>query len=202
MGSVFSKLIPIICMTVLLSACVTQKSVVILLPDQEGKTGAIEIRNEGGSQKLDTPYQATEVKSSQEAPAPPRIMPTEEVTRTFGETLSAMPPPPAHHILYFFNDSAQLTEASAHIFGDVLLSIKKIKPAAISIVGHTDRVGTRENNYLLGLERANQVKQMMIREGVDDRIVEIASHGEDNPLIKTQDEVMEPRNRRVEIVIR
>lgn len=202
MVSVLLRMLFVVFIIVLLNACATQKSIVVLLPDQEGKTGAIEIRNEGGSQKLDAPHQATEVESSKEAPAPPRIMPSEEVTRLFGETMSAMPPAPAHYTLYFYNDSTQFTEASAHTFEDVLASIKKINPAEISVVGHTDRVGSREQNYKLGIERATQVKEMLIRGGVDAKIVEITSHGEDNSLIKTRDEIMEPRNRRVEIVIR
>jgi outer membrane protein OmpA-like peptidoglycan-associated protein len=69
-------------------------------------------------------------------------------------------------------------------------------------VGHTDRVGTRENNFRLGLERAKLIQKLLISKGIDPNIISVASHGEDNPLVKTDDEVPEPRNRRVEIIIR
>lgn len=202
MSSIFLRLFLVICMVGLLNACATKKSIIVLLPDQEGKTGTIEIRNDGGSQKLDAPNQSTQVTSPKEAPDTPRIMPAEEVKRIFGETMEAMPPAPVHYTLYFLKDSTLLTETSTRTFEEILISIKEINPAEISVVGHTDRVGAREQNYRLGFERANQVKGMLVQERVDSRIVEITSHGEDNPLIKTRDEIMEPRNRRVEIVIR
>ena len=39
-------------------------------------------------------------------------------------------------------------------------------------------------------------------QGIEREFIEASSHGEDNPLIKTDDDVPEPRNRRVEIVVR
>jgi outer membrane protein OmpA-like peptidoglycan-associated protein len=37
---------------------------------------------------------------------------------------------------------------------------------------------------------------------VDPSIIDITSHGKDNPLIPTGDQVAEPRNRRVEVTVR
>jgi outer membrane protein OmpA-like peptidoglycan-associated protein len=42
---------------------------------------------------------------------------------------------------------------------------------------------------------------MLASRGVDPNIAEIESHGEDNLLVKTGDQVQEPRNRRVEITV-
>jgi len=113
-----------------------------------------------------------------------------------------MPPVLVHYVLYFKKDSTDLTEESERILGDILASVLKINPAEISIVGHTDRVGTREKNFRLGLDRASQMMRLLVRKGIDERIIEVSSHGEDDPLVRTNDEVPEPRNRRVEIVIR
>lgn len=202
MKSVLLRLFLVTCIAILLNACANNKSLVVLLPDQEGKTGSIEIRNEGGSQTLDAPNQATEIQSLKKAPAPPKVLPTEEVNRIFGETMDAMPSAPMHYTLYFLNDSTTLIESSVRTFEEALTSIKKINPAEISVVGHTDRIGTREQNLRLGFDRASQVKQLLMRGGIDSEIIEITSHGEDNPLIKTRDDTNEPRNRRVEIVVR
>ena len=38
--------------------------------------------------------------------------------------------------------------------------------------------------------------------GINESIIDVSSHGENNPLVRTTDEVEEPKNRRVEIVIR
>ncbi len=190
-----------ICMVTLMNACVN-KSLVVLLPDQDGKTGVIEIRNQSGSQKLDAPNQATTIGSIKTAPDTPVIMHDNQVKKIFGEAMAAMPPVPEHYTLYFLSDSTQLSHVSIRIFEDVIASIDKIKPAEISVVGHTDRVGARHKNFRLGYDRATQIKHLLIQRGIDAGIIEVTSHGEDNPLIKTIDEVAEPKNRRVEIVIR
>jgi outer membrane protein OmpA-like peptidoglycan-associated protein len=54
----------------------------------------------------------------------------------------------------------------------------------------------------LGLERVESVKALLVSKGVDPSGIEVASHGEDNPLVETEDEVAEPRNRRIEITVR
>jgi outer membrane protein OmpA-like peptidoglycan-associated protein len=46
------------------------------------------------------------------------------------------------------------------------------------------------------------VAEFLVSRGVDPIILEITSHGEGNPLIKTPDGTAEPKNRRVEIVVR
>ncbi len=38
--------------------------------------------------------------------------------------------------------------------------------------------------------------------GVDPKGIRTTSHGEGNPLIPTKDNVAEPRNRRVEVIVR
>lgn len=196
------RFISVLCVFALLTACTTPKSMIVLLPGPDGKTGAIEIQNQGGSLKLDTPNQATEILSLQTPPAPPKVLREDEIKRRFAEVLAATPGAPVHHILYFLSDSKELTEESKSKLDEVILSINRIQPAEISIVGHTDRVGAREKNFRLGFNRAVQVKQLLVERGVDPDLVEISSHGEDNPLIRTTDEVSEPENRRVEVVIR
>jgi outer membrane protein OmpA-like peptidoglycan-associated protein len=51
------------------------------------------------------------------------------------------------------------------------------------------------------LGRARKVADLLVVQGIDPNILEIESHGEDNLLVKTGDEVREPRNRRVEITV-
>lgn len=201
MISAISRLFFVVFLIAMLSAC-AKKSVVVLLPDRDGKTGSIEVRNQGGSQKLNAPNESTAITSSKTAPGSPEIMSSDRVKQVFGEAMSATPTPPAHYMLYFLTDSTRFTDESKLVFEEVIASVKRIRPAEVSIVGHTDRVGSREQNFLLGLKRAAQVKTLLMKQGVAEDIIEIVSHGENNPLIKTDDEVSEPKNRRVEIVIR
>ena len=202
MMSIPGRFFVVICIIMLLSACSAKKNLVVLLPDPDGKTGKIEVLNQGGSQTLNEPNKAVTIRSSQTAPEPPVQLQKDQVRQIFGEALDAMPPILVHYILYFQKDSTDLTEESKHILDDILASARKINPAEISIVGHTDRVGTRERNFRLGLDRASQIMRLLTKRGIDEGIIEVTSHGEDDPLIKTDDEVPEPKNRRVEIVIR
>jgi outer membrane protein OmpA-like peptidoglycan-associated protein len=129
-------------------------------------------------------------------------MKEEEVFKIFGEALSAQPEPPLRFLLYFQSGTVELTAESQRQISEILAAIEARKSKDISIVGHTDRVGSREANYQLGLERVDSIKAILVDKGVDPSGIEVASHGEDNPLVETEDEVEEPRNRRIEITVR
>ena len=76
-------------------------------------------------------------------------------------------------------------------------------PAAeLSVVGHTDRVGAADANARLSLQRAQSTLDRLTEAGLKHKRVEVDSHGENNPLVPTADNVAEPRNRRVEVTIR
>jgi outer membrane protein OmpA-like peptidoglycan-associated protein len=71
----------------------------------------------------------------------------------------------------------------------------------VAIVGHTDTKGTRESNTKLASARAEVVKSIVIDAGVAPELIAVTSLGESKPLVATPDNVDEPRNRRVEVVI-
>ena len=129
-------------------------------------------------------------------------MDEQKIQQVFGEALQALPAPPIHFILYFKTDTTELTDESRKVLAGILPAIADHNSRDVSIVGHTDRVGTRAYNFKLALERALLVQKILLSLGIDPQFIEVTSHGEDNPLIKTEDEVPEPRNRRVEVVVR
>ena len=178
------------------------KNQFVLLPEADGKTGKILVSTKGGQQVLTEAKQATDIEDADKAPSKPFPMSDEEIESAYGEALSALPQPPVHFILYFKSGSVELSDESREVIGEVLKEAKRRKSADISIVGHTDRVGSREANFKLGMERTEMVKRMFVVQGIDGEYIDTSSHGEDNPLIKTDDETTEPRNRRVEVVVR
>jgi outer membrane protein OmpA-like peptidoglycan-associated protein len=129
-------------------------------------------------------------------------MPGQEALAIAGPALAALPKPPARIILYFEHDSINLTVESQALLQKMLESIRARAPVDISVVGHTDTVGTKGYNYDLSLKRAKAVASILRRVGIDPSILDITSHGKDNPLVPTRDQVPEPRNRRVEITVR
>jgi outer membrane protein OmpA-like peptidoglycan-associated protein len=185
-----------------LVCCAGDRGVVVLLPDQDGKTGQITVSTKGGTLLLKEPHQATAIRSSDLPPGAPFSMQGDHLRETFGAAIASLPEPPIHFILYFKTGTTHLTEESRNLLVQILPTVVARNSSDISVVGHTDRVGTRKDNFALGLDRAYLIKQILISRGIDQAIIEIESHGEDNPLIPTPDGTDEPKNRRVEVIIR
>jgi outer membrane protein OmpA-like peptidoglycan-associated protein len=177
------------------------RDVIVLLPDDQGKTGAIVVSSAGVERRLDRPGQTVTVESGS-PPGLPTVMSGQEVGTIAGSALAALPKPPARFILYFEHDSDTLTRESQALLRKVFVTIRDRAPVDISVVGHTDTVGKKEYNYALSLKRARAVASILLGKGVDASVLDITSHGKDNPLVPTGDQVPEPRNRRVEITVR
>jgi outer membrane protein OmpA-like peptidoglycan-associated protein len=172
-----------------------------LIPDPEGQVGRISVTNQAGTQLLDRSRQATTVRGVDNPPSTPSIIDEAEINRIFGAALAAQPPAPVRFILYFRENSEDLTAESAALIPEVVRTIKDHSVTAIGIIGHTDTTGNRNANYTLSLGRARRIADLLTSQGINADIAEIESHGEDNLLVKTGDEVREPRNRRVEITV-
>ena len=190
-------------LTVNSKGCRTKpKNRYVLIPDLEGKVGKLEVFSEKGSQVLDKAYEATGLNRADEVPTTPKIMDEAEVRKIFKDALGAQPTPPVHFLLYFVTGTTDLTQKSLDQFPQVLKTIQDRNSVDLTVSGHTDRSGSKGYNRKLSLDRAEKVVEFLVSEGVDSKILEITSHGEGNPLVKTPDGVAEPKNRRVEVVIR
>ncbi len=185
------------------AACATPptRDVIVLLPDDQGKTGAIVVSSAGVERRLDRPGQTVSVESGA-PPGEPFVMGDPEVIASVGPALEALPKPPARFILYFYHDSAVLTRESEAQLLVVLRTIRERSPVDISVVGHTDTMGEKDYNAHLSMTRAKTVAAILAENGVDASILDITSHGKNNPLVPTGDQVSEPRNRRVEVTVR
>ncbi|NVN90901.1 MAG: OmpA family protein [Desulfuromonadales bacterium] len=191
---------------VLLAGCAGPKpkpvSYVVLLPVDGKVSGEVVVSNSHGSQVLNQSWQTTEIGSDNLAPGKPVVRDKAAVQALVGSALTAMPLPPVRYILYFETNKAKLTPESKRMLPEILKAVKDRHPAEMSVIGHTDTVGSPKSNYQLGLLRANSVTAQLTLLGARPALVEIDSHGESNPLIKTRDNTPEPRNRRIEVTIR
>ena len=182
--------------------CAGKPNVFVLLSDPDGQTGSITVTNPTGSQVLDQPGQATRVEGADKPPGDSFEMDDEELAKLFGPALEAQPEAPVRFILYFETDSTDLTAESLALVPEIIGAVKERISADTSVVGHTDTAGAPDYNLKLSKRRAELVGQMLVSRGVDPAILDITSHGEMNLLIETGDEVVEPRNRRVEVTVR
>ncbi|MDD4355888.1 MAG: OmpA family protein [Smithellaceae bacterium] len=178
------------------------RSMVILIPDPDGNVGQLVVANEGGQQILNQANQSVKVTDSKTAPGKVSTLSAEEIQSTFSDALAAQPLPPVTFILYFLQDSNELTDESKAVLPQIFQTIRERGSADIVISGHTDTVGEKEYNYKLALDRAQVTSEILVASGSVRAHISVTSHGEGNPLIKTADEIAEPKNRRVEVVIK
>jgi outer membrane protein OmpA-like peptidoglycan-associated protein len=178
------------------------KNYVVLLKDPDGTTGAVTVTNPSGSRVLDKAGFATGMDKKEEPPSEPFPMAEEEIRKVFGKALDASPEPPISFILYFKLDKTDLTPDSEKELPEIISAISQRKVPNISVIGHTDRSGDEEYNYRLALRRAEAIRDILVRAGLDPKTIEVTSHGENNPLVETADGVIEIRNRRVEVTVR
>ena len=177
-------------------------TLLVLLPDPETKlVGRARVSNEFGSTNLTTARSSSRV-TAVAAPGAAATMSEDEVTKIFGAALAALPPAPRHFTLQFRFESDVLTAESTALIPEILQAVKALAVPEVVVVGHTDTMGEAKSNVALGLKRAGTVRGILVQAGLPTSTIDVASHGEADLLVKTRDNVPEPRNRRVEITVR
>jgi outer membrane protein OmpA-like peptidoglycan-associated protein len=180
----------------------TPPTTIVLLPDPEsGVTGRIRVTDEFGSMDISTPRAATRVTANA-APGPITTMSDADVKALFGQALAALPPASRHFTLHFRFESDALTAESTALVPEILETVKRLAVPEVIVVGHTDTMGDAKANLALGRKRAKTVSDILVKAGLAPTTIEVTSHGEGDPLVKTNDNTAEPRNRRVEITVR
>ena len=186
--------------TLLLAACSTTKTLVALLPEESGTSGAVNLGEGARAVVLDAPLTIATVDTRGNIDK--KAVTQEEIQRTFGEALAAQPPKPLSFTLYFDIASTEVTPESQPILEALLAEVAKRQAVEVQVTGHTDRVGTDANNDRLSLERAEAVRDMLVQRGLKSNFIRAVGRGEREPLIPTPDDQPELRNRRVEVIVR
>jgi outer membrane protein OmpA-like peptidoglycan-associated protein len=126
----------------------------------------------------------------------------EDIKRTFAEALAAQPPKAISFTLYFLEKSTEIVPGSRATLAALLAEVARRQAVEVQITGHTDRVGKVQDNDRLSTERAEAIRGVLIQHGLRANFVRTVGRGEREPLIPTPDEQDEPRNRRVEVIVR
>ena len=186
---------------VVLPAPPARDETVVLLPGPDATVGALSVTHAQQQRMLDAPYATARVLQEGRLDDGGRMTP-EQVQQTFGQALGAQPPRPVTFLLYFAENSDEFTPESKLEIPKVFAEIAARPVPEIVVVGHTDRVGAVAYNDALSLRRAERVRGQLVQLGIPAEQIRAAGRGERAPLVPTEDEVAEPRNRRVEITVR
>ena len=121
-----------------------------------------------------------------------------EVTRTPDNQLKLNIPSD----LSFDFGSAAIKPAMHAMLDSFANSLRDDPNAHLSIIGHTDSVGTATLNDRLSLDRARRGRDYLVARGVAPARISIEGHGEREPVADNGSEQGRAQNRRVEMFLR
>jgi len=187
-------------LTALLAACASRpQGTVVLLPDAKGQDTAVLVKQDGGELLLDKPYAAAQLSAKGPQPA---TSSAEQVQARFGAALAARPLAPQQFTLYFIEGKDEFTDESKRVLDSIMAEIAKRPVPDVLVIGHTDTVGTDAFNDVLSRQRGEVVRKALLQRGIQVENVVVVGRGERELVVPTADNVAEPRNRRVEILVR
>lgn len=197
------NLIPLFLLLLLiLPSCASVKDTIVLVHDADGKVGQVTVTTSAGTQTLSTPDTAVEVTGQGKKPSAPRKVDMSLIESLFAGSIKSLPDEPITFLLYFYHDSAALTDESKTHVPEILSLVNSRTYYELSIIGHTDTTGTDEYNMRLSSVRAMAVHNLLLSQGILPGRMELRYHGKRDPLVPTENNVREPRNRRVEVIVK
>ena len=118
---------------------------------------------------------------------------SKDISKFYGKSL----------IYYFaFNTDNISQELKPDVnFEELVKHLKENETINVVITGHTDNIGKEDSNYTLGLERANNVANILQEKGIARARITTKSEGENSPIASNEGDVGRAKNRRIEIIL-
>jgi outer membrane protein OmpA-like peptidoglycan-associated protein len=119
----------------------------------------------------------------------------------------APPPPPpvaaapqtSDYTVYFDFDSWTLSAEDLTVITNVINTARAGGQSRITVVGHTDTVGSADFNQRLSVRRANVVVEALVDMGARREAIQASGVGKTDLAVQTPDQTREPKNRRTVI---
>lgn len=103
--------------------------------------------------------------------------------------------------ILFITGSAELKSNSYKGLDEIVKLMKENPDMKLTIEGHTDDVGTDENNQRLSDNRAAAVKDYIVNKGIPEARISATGYGESKPLTSNATPAGRTQNRRVELTL-
>lgn len=108
--------------------------------------------------------------------------------------------PTSFEDVHFDRNQSALRPEDADSLQKMAAALKADPSLVVDIEGHTCDLGTAAYNRALGLRRANEVKDYLVRAGIDESRLHTVSMGKANPQFDNSNEESRKLNRRVALV--
>jgi outer membrane protein OmpA-like peptidoglycan-associated protein len=179
----------------------TSKTTVVLMPDEDGHVGAVNVSSDSGSQTINEAYNYTTVDGLHVLPTVMNAMGQDAVNDSYSQLIKAQPPKPKSFVLHFMLDKTTLTEESKAMLSEVMAAVQERKPTEISIFGHTDATGSESHNFKLSADRAKAIESLLKKNDPTLDHIDVQFFGDKVPAVPGDARTPEPRNRRAEVQI-
>ena len=170
-----------------------------VLPAPDGHIGAIAVKGPQSEQVVNTAYGAVRIEGGAQSTS---TLDPGQVRDIFGSTLDALPGVATSFTLYFVEGKDELTPESQAQLESVFAELQRRPLPDIVVIGHTDTVGSLDFNDKLSRARADRMRELLIERGLPGDRIQAAGRGKRELLVPTEDNISEPKNRRVEINVR
>ena len=187
----------ILFISVLMTAC---GDLIVLLPDEQGKVGQLTVGEADQKVVLDSANETARVGTSGQTSK--KTVSESKVNSIFAEALAAEPPKSKVYVLNYDLGSTIVLPMSQPELESLFAEIESRKAVEVLITGHTDRVGPLKQNDRLSYRRAERIQDMLLVRGLKADFIRVVGRGEREPVVETPDEMPEPKNRRVEVIVR
>jgi outer membrane protein OmpA-like peptidoglycan-associated protein len=102
--------------------------------------------------------------------------------------------------VHFDFNKANVKPEYQQVIQKLAATARENKNVKISVIGHTDTVGSDSYNYSLGGRRAESVKKILVQQGIPAASIIVVSSGKNDLKVPTGKNVKNAENRRVRVV--
>lgn len=100
----------------------------------------------------------------------------------------------------FASGAARLPANARPTIDQLAATLKNNPESKVVIEGHTDNIGDAGHNQTLAMERAQAVRDALVRQGIDPSRITVRSLGEQNPVASNDTSAGRRENRRAEVI--
>ena len=183
-----------------LAGCAT--SSLVLLPDEEGHQGAVAVLEANGRASEAVIADSNSRTKLGDATPASKPLGAGGLKKQEAALLTGLPPAAKSFLLYFDPGTVRLVPESARVLATLRAEIAARSGPEVEVIGHTDTVGSEEDNDKLSIRRAEEVMGWLVSQGFDKTQLSAVGRGERELKLATADNVDSAVNRRVEVIVR